>query len=182
MRTRILLLLGMLGLLGGCASNIPKPIRVAPANNPTVAGVVANVNAFKGTAVRWGGTIASVENKAHETWVVIVARPLDSDGQPIENDRSLGRFIARVSGFLDPDIYTKDREVTVSGTVERSVVRMIGKHPYAYPLVKVQTLYLWRQYPEAAPYYPYPSWYYDPYYYPFYPYPYWYPYRRPWLY
>ena len=175
MRTRIVLLIGLLGLLGGCASDIPKPIRVAPPNNPTITAGLGNVNE--------GGTIASVDNKARETWVEIVARPLDSDGEPIENDRTLGRFIARVDGFLDPDIYSKDREVTVYGTIESRITRMIGNHPYNYPLVKARTLYLWRDYPEAVPYYPYPYpypyGYYDPYFYPFYRYPYWYPYRRP---
>lgn len=181
MQTRTLLLVGLLGMLGGCASDIPQPIRVAPPNNPTITAVLGDVKAYVGAPVRWGGSIASVENKAHDTWVVIVARPLDSDGEPIDNDRTLGRFIARVDGFLDPDIYSKDREVTVYGTVESRVTQMIGKHPYTYPLIKASTLYLWRDYPEAVPYYPYPYpyWYYDPYFYPFYRYPYWYPYRRP---
>lgn len=181
MRTRTLLLIGLLGLLGGCASQIPQPIRVAPANNPTISAVLGNLKAFKGAAVRWGGTIASVDNKAHETWLTIVARPLDSDGEPVENDRTLGRFIARVHGFLDPAIYRKDREVTVYGNVESLVTRMIGKHPYTYPLIKAQTVYLWQERPESVYYpYPYPYWYYDyaPYRYPFYSYPYWYPYRH----
>ena len=47
--------------------------------------------------VRWGGAIASVENRRDETWIEIVERPLNTD-------KSAGRFLARVDGFLDPAV------------------------------------------------------------------------------
>jgi outer membrane lipoprotein len=71
-----------------------------------------------------------------------------------------------VNGFLDPTIYRQDREITVYGIVERLAKGHIGEHPYLFPVVQVETYYLW-EIVEARPYY-YPL--YGPYggFYPFY--------------
>ena len=80
---------------------------------------------------------------------------------------ALGRFFARVAGFLDPAVYAADREVTVYGIVEEVVKRNIGEKPYSYPTVRSERLYLWPV-RLAVPYgyYPDPYWY-DPFYYPY---------------
>ena len=169
--------------LGGCASQVPIEIRESPPDNPTVAAVRNNLQEFKGRYVRWGGTIASVENRETETDVEVVARKLDSEGRPYATDDSLGRFLVRIEGFLDPVIYTQDRSVTVYGVLDTMITRPIGEHVYTYPLVQSESFYLWPEYPYYpgyAPYGPYPYGYYDPYYYPYpytYPYPYVYPYH-----
>jgi outer membrane lipoprotein len=160
-------------LLAGCASNIPKEIKEAPPGNPMVAEVRADAARFTGAHVRWGGTIAAVDNQASETWVEIVARELDGSGEPRQTDRSSGRFIAVIDGFIDPALYSEDREVTVSGVVEKSITRKIGDYDYTLPVVRVENHLLWPlRYEYDAPDYP-PYWYYDPWY-PFYPgyYPY----------
>ena len=89
-------------------------------------------------------------------------------------DRSAGRFIAVIDGFLDPALYAEDREITVSGVVEDAVTRKIGDYDYTFPRVRVNNYLLWPPRPEYDPRtYP-PPWYYDP----WYPgYPYYYPYR-----
>jgi outer membrane lipoprotein len=162
-------------LLAGCASNIPKEIREAPAGNPMVAEVRADAARFTGTHVRWGGTIAAVDNQASETWIEVVARALDSSGEPRQTDHSPGRFIAIIDGFVDPALYAEDREITVSGVVEKAVTRKIGDYDYTLPVVRVESHLLWPlRYEPDAPDYP-PYWYYDPWY-PFYP-GYYYPYR-----
>jgi len=75
--------------------------------------------------------------------------------------------------FLDPEIYSKDRKVTVGGKVAGSRQRALGNRIYEYPVIEAQEIYLWpRKDKHARPYYPF---YYDPWYYPWYPYPY---YRR----
>lgn len=166
----------VVGLLGGCATNIPLEIRTPPTGNPTV-GVAHQAPArYVGTKVRWGGTIASVQNRAKETWLEIVSRPLNSSGRPIEGGATGGRFLARVGTFLDPAVYAKGRAVTVAGTLQGTEKQLIGQYPYVFPVVRVATVYLWPRLPEAAPYYPY-----DPFYDPFWYDP-WYPFYRPWPY
>jgi outer membrane lipoprotein len=128
---------------------------------------------FIGTAVRWGGAIVSVRNLKDETVVEIVSRQLDGDGRPRAEDQSEGRFLAQVTGFLDPAVYAGKREVTVSGRVAGALRQSIGEFPYQYPIVRVEQIYLWEPrlqpnydpyrndpwYPWGYPYWPYRPWY-----------------------
>ncbi len=155
-------------LLAGCASHIPVEIRDdITEGSATINSVQSDFEAYEGRQVRWGGTIAAVENRENDTWIEVVARELNSWGEPLYSDVSSGRFLFRVDGFLDPAIYKVDREITVYGTIESRVVREIDDHPYNYVLVRAQSHYLWNDY-EQRRY----AW---PYYYPYYPY--YYPYH-----
>ncbi|MDQ4146676.1 MAG: Slp family lipoprotein [Pseudomonadota bacterium] len=168
--------------LAACAS-IPQQISNAPVNSPTVATVRATGERFKGTRVRWGGTIANVENRKSQTLMEIVSRALNDIARPIDSDQSQGRFLARFEGFLDPAIYSKGRDITVVGTVDGQQTRPIDEYQYRYPVVNVESYYLWQQLPENryartpyfSPYY-YDPFFYDPFYDPFFgpsPYFYW---------
>lgn len=164
----------VLGLTGCASTQVPPEIREAPERDPGVDQVRADFDQYAGDKVRWGGAIASVQNKQDETWVEIVAASLGSSGRPRSVDYSYGRFLARIDGFLDPQIYAVSREFTVYGRLEEQVERKIGEHPYRYPVVRVQSYQLWREYPDQR----YSSRYYrHPYYY--YPYPYSYRLHRP---
>src|SRR5204863_5097759 len=125
-------------LLAGCASRPPDPIQDAPPIDLSIAQVAANVSACVGQRARWGGRIAGVENRASETWLDVVAHPLDSDGRPRLGAESLGRFMARVNGFLDPAVYSSGRAVTVVGTVEGTLTRPIGGYPHTYLIVDTE--------------------------------------------
>jgi outer membrane lipoprotein len=162
--------------LAGCASDIPRPIREAPEGNIPLAQALQKPESHRGVAVRWGGAISSVENRRDETWIEVVERPLDEDGQPRNTDTSAGRFLARVQGFLDPAIFAPKRLVTVSGVLEGVTTRTIGQHPYTYPVVHVEHVYLWPIPPKIVHHYYHSPYWYDPWYPWGYPYPY---YRRP---
>ena len=151
--------------LAGCASDIARPIREAPAVDITLAQALQNPEQLRANAVRWGGAIVSVENQRDASLVEIVERPLDADGQPRNTDKSAGRFLARVQGFLDPAIFAPKRLVTVAGTLDGNSTRRIGEHPYTYPLVQVEHIYLWPLPPRNVQHYYYrsPYWY-DPWY------------------
>ncbi|MFT5426576.1 MAG: outer membrane lipoprotein [Gammaproteobacteria bacterium] len=146
-------------VLSGCASQIPVSIESRPNPDLEFHQVKQNVEAFQNQQVRWGGKIISVENKEDSTWIEILANPLNSYGEPGSNTDYEGRFIARIDGFLDPEHYTKDRKLTIFGTVETEFVKRIDDHPYSYPLVSAKVYYLWPEY-RAVQYQ-----YYDPYYY-----------------
>lgn len=161
-----------LSIVAGCASNIPVTIRNPPPGNPVVAEVRKDTPKYLNSMVRWGGTIASVENRPNYTLVEIVARELSGNGRPNQSDRSMGRFLARIDDFLDPAIYEKGRLLTVNGTVVDNVTRPIGEFTYNFPVVKADDYFLWRPLPPAPRYNYDPFWYYDP----------WYPYSYPWRY
>ncbi len=165
---RTLLMLFVVLLATGCATDIPQAIGERPPQDLGLAQARAAGQAALGRYVRWGGTIAGVENRAAETWVEIVERRLYRGGRPQQSDASGGRFLARVGYFLDPAVYAAGREVTVAGNVDAFVTRPIGDYPYGYVVLKAEVIYLWPPLPEPDPYY-YPYWF-DPWYpwdYPF---------------
>jgi outer membrane lipoprotein len=148
--------------LTGCAS-IPASLRDGPEHGPDPAQVQGTPEQYVGKAVRWGGVIAAVDNGPVESVVQVVSRPLSSAGRPLETDRTSGRFLVHVAGFLDPVVYASGRELTVVGQVEGVEQHNIGAYPYRYPVVRASSHYLWQLRPPPAA---------DPYFYP--------PFHRPW--
>jgi outer membrane lipoprotein len=154
----------LLALLAACASQVPVTIREPIAGAPDVQSARAAKTELIGKRVRWGGVIANVENRKQDTWVELVDRPLDRFGRPGDSDSSGGRFIARIPGFLDPVTYAKQREMTVTGVLAEPITRAVGDFPYRYPVVDVDTYYLWaKPLPATYPYFYDPFWY-DPWY------------------
>ena len=179
MRTYIVSVVAAVAL-GGCASVVPEAIRTAAPGNVQIAQVREQPQQFRDTVVRWGGNIVSTRNERDHTVLEIIGRDLDDEGRPREEDRSLGRFLAKVPGFLDPAIYKPEREVTVRGRIEGVVEQAIGEFRYTYPLVRADDAYLWKPHPPLTPY-PYHPYHYDPFFYdPWYPWGV--PYYRPWPY
>ena len=162
--------------LAGCASPVPEPIRQTPPSQPQPDEVRADETRFEGATVRWGGVIAAVTNRAGDTLLEVVSRPLSRSGRPQLTDATQGRFLARVDGFLDPAVYASGREITVTGTVAGLEPRAVGDYPYPYVRVDVDRHYLWAvREPIREPYYS--PWWYDPWY-PYHPfYDPWYPYH-----
>lgn len=152
-------------LATGCVAQAPPFVREPLPDNPALLQVSANTGAYAGRKLRWGGSIEQLENHAQETWLEIVERPLDEDGRPRVADQSGGRFIAKVSGFLDPVIYTRGRDITVTGSVDGDSTRKIGEFEYRYVVVKVEAAHLWPLLLMV------PAMYYDPFWYdPWFPY------------
>lgn len=125
-----------------------------------------------GAKVRWGGVIVQTTLEAAQTCFEISSRPLDEEGEPLQTDRTFGRFMACAKGFYEPSVYAAERKLTVVGELAPVVAGKAGKHEYRYPMVKVEALHLW---PVAQPASP-PMYFYDPFWdfrYPYrYPFPY----------
>ncbi|MGH8652446.1 MAG: Slp family lipoprotein [Gammaproteobacteria bacterium] len=139
----ILINLFLLSWLCGCASDVPLVIHEPLPDNPNLADVQSNPKAFVNRRVRWGGRIVSTKSSANKAEVEILAKAIDTDGRPEPGDASLGRFLVSSDGFLDPAIYSAERELTVYGVLENVLMRNIGEHPYTYPFVQAIQLYLW---------------------------------------
>lgn len=157
MNTRFTLWFALITLVG-CASQIPGSIKLPPNPDPEYLQVKDNIDTFLGQNVRWGGKIISVENRGNSTWIEVLASPLNRYGLPGSNGDYEGRFIARFNGFLDPELYSKDRYLTIFGTIYSDLVQKIDEHPYSYPLVRVKEYHLWSEYrtaPYQYQYYPY---------------------------
>lgn len=135
-------------IAGGCASTVPPAVRDPIPKAPTVGEVQQSPEAHLGQRVRWGGSILAVRNLANSTEIEVLARPLGNDGEPLAEAQGAGRFIARLSGFVDPAEYPAERLLTAVGPVVELVTRDVGEFPYQYPVVAADSRYLW---PEPDP-------------------------------
>ncbi len=154
---RPLTLVAALALLGGCAS-IPKPLEGNYANLSTAS---AQQGGAGGTQVRWGGEIIKTEPGPQQTCFFVLSRPLDSQARPRSGSsgENEGRFVACRAGFYDPEVFTRGRELTVTGTLRGTVTRKVGNYDYAYPQIDASVVYLW---PKRQQYASYPASFYDP--------------------
>jgi len=95
-------------------------------------------------SVRWGGTIARIENRPDKLTVLeIVARPLRSNGRPLHNDSTSGRYIALVKQFLDPVIVKVGRDITVVGPITHRQSGKVGETDYVFPIVAAESYKYW---------------------------------------
>jgi outer membrane lipoprotein len=176
-RYRLLILAAASAALGACAT-MPQPLQ---GNYANVTAMGAQQGGAGGTQVRWGGEIIKTEPGPQETCFYILSRPLDGQARPKLGDagQSQGRFMACHPGFYDPEVFTRGRELTVTGTLQGTVTRKVGEYEYAYPRVEANVVYLWPKRPIYVGT-PYPPGFYDPFWGPGwgpwgygYGYPYW---------
>jgi len=101
--------------------------------------------------LRWGGTIAKVHNKSDVTVLEIVSRPLLRSGRPHHNDLTDGRFLAEINGFLDPEIVSPGRDISLVGMVRRIQPGKVGEAKYRYPVMSVFEHRVWKKPSEIDP-------------------------------
>ena len=177
-----LLLLATVGGFSGCAPVLSKQLRQEAEPPIPFVELLQAPDTYKGRIVILGGYILETANDPDGSRLTILQAPLGSQNRPKSADLTKGRFLVVTKKFLDPEVYSKDRAITVGGKVEGSRQEPLGSRSYLYPVIEAQEIYLWpEKYKYARPYYPY---FYDPWYYPWYDpwyYPWYgpqYPYRR----
>ena len=132
-------------LLAGC-STLPPTIENPPAYDLAYSYAAQDSARFKNMPVRWGGVIAEVENEQNASLMQVLLYPLNSWGRPMLDEQPQGRFVVKSAKFLDPLVYAKNTEITVAGSLNGSIERVIGKKTVSLPLVVSTTLYLWPVY------------------------------------
>ena len=167
-----LLFLGY-GSLTACAPALSKQFREKAVPPVLFNELLGDPNAYEGRNIILGGYILEVKNVSDGSLLIILQAPLDFQNRPHSRDKSKGRFLARTDKFMDPEIYKKDRKITVGGKIAGVSAQLLGDHIYQYPIIVIEELYLWAEEQRQ-------DWLYDPYWdywdYPWYPY---YPWRRP---
>jgi len=161
--------LGLLlcGWLVGCATVPPvyDPIQDANFQGPTLAVARAQPDAFLQTRVRWGGTIARVENRRDETWGWKSSSSLwrITDGLPAPTPAraaSLPGSPVFWTRFLDPAIYAAGRSITIVGPLAGTAPGQVGDYRTTYLVVTVERHRLWpERHPPEVIYMPDPFWY-----------------------
>jgi outer membrane lipoprotein len=154
--------LALIGIITGCAV-MPKEMTHEAAPQRPFREMVEQSERFIGRTVIFGGYVVSVENMKNGTKIEALQAPLGVGQQPKAKDLSEGRLIVEHDGFLDPEIYTKDRVITVGGIMSGSSKTDQSQLPYPYIRLRAQKLHLW---PIVEPQSVDPFWYHDcyPYY------------------
>ncbi|MDP2156233.1 MAG: Slp family lipoprotein [Nitrospirota bacterium] len=169
-----------LTMLSSCAHVISPENRENALSTIPLSEVRAHADQYTEKTFIFGGLIADTFNSKDGSEIEIVQMPLDEWGYVIRRDRSDGRFIVTAQNHLDPLIFSKGREVTISGVLVGIRTEKLGKKDYDYPLFRAKEIHLLRHRPYYSDtyygyeplYYPYPFYGYGQ---PYYPYPYyWY--------
>lgn len=135
-------LLSSLFFLGACTS-MPPDIRSFPAVDTPYQQISQNADTYKDVPIRWGGTVIEVENEADSSLMQVLYYPINRQGYPQTDQSSEGRFAAETSEFLDPAIFTKGTEVTITGSVKGYIERNVGNKTIHIPLITAQAIHLW---------------------------------------
>jgi len=155
-RWGVLLLGTLVAVLSGC-ENLPVSKSLRKQAKPvTLAQVRANPAVYRGTVVIWGGKVIQTVNDTNGGALYILQFPLTHYEAPMLGGVSTGRFIARSNGYIDPEVFTAGRLVTVAGRITGTVTEPLGKVLYVYPDLTIEELHLWQA---AGPVYYYPAWY-----------------------
>jgi len=105
-----------------------------------------------GTPVRWGGVVLETRPEANYTCFEILSKQLQKSMRPGVSDQSGGRFIACKSGFYDPEVFDKGREVTATGKLIHIDTRKIGEYDYHFPVLDIEFMSLWPERKERVYY------------------------------
>ena len=130
--------------LAGC-STVPEPLR---GTYPLLAPEQTSSRDI-GREVRWGGVILDALPDADQTCFEILSRELDRSMRPRNEDLTQGRFIACRSGFLDPEVFAKGREITLTGAVTALDRRKVGDFDYQYPVLATRFITMWPERPDV---------------------------------
>lgn len=140
MKIRVVVPLLAGALLASCAS-APRPLQGAFTE---ITPQQAAQGDATGNMVRWGGRIVQVEPQPNRTCFEMISTRLSDYGRPYwATDDVGGRFIACRTGFYDPALFEKNREVTFTGRISGYQSRRIGEYDYKFPMLEAEVIYLW---------------------------------------
>ncbi len=94
-----------------------------------------------GRVVLLGGTIVDATNFETFTRVTLLQYPVGSRYRPRTNQPSGGRFLLRVPGYLETEVYRPGRAVSVIGEVKGQEELPLGETTYAYPVLVPKDLH-----------------------------------------
>jgi outer membrane lipoprotein len=159
---RLFALVFFLAVASACSYPISQQLRQEASKDLSFPLVLKDPASYTGSIVLWGGSIIETVPLADGSEIFVLQTPLDYLEMPEAAKYSQGRFIAKSSSFLDPEIYKNGRKITLAGEITGKESRPLGKSQYTYPVVTIKELHLWKKRNFYAYPYPYYDWYYGP--------------------
>jgi outer membrane lipoprotein len=168
---------GLILWLAGCAV-MPRATVDEALKDIEFDRLMQTADHHRGRTVILGGHILATTVMENETQLTVLQTPLSIGQEPQPKDRSQGRFMVYFKGFLEPEVYRKDRRITVAGTILGAAQHQLDGTTYRYLEISSSKIHLWTYTEDdyrRPPVYPYPP------HYPFgwyWPYDYHYRYHR----
>lgn len=138
-------------LLVGCAG-ISSQARSQVTYHGGFAELQARPEAYLGQVVLLGGRILEAQPGAERSVLNVLQLALDAQDEPVEDDRSQGRFRVTAPRLLDPEVFRQGLRITVVGRVSGSQSAIIGTLAYRMPVLEVIELKLWPPQQRFDPY------------------------------
>lgn len=129
--------------LSACVNPISREAREHLDNEVTFAMVAENPSAYIDKHLMLGGVIISVDDDKQGSVMELMEWRLNSWGEPLSLDDAGRRYLVKSSRTIDPERYAKGRLVTLAGVTLGSEMRLLGEHPYQYPVFAVEEMHLW---------------------------------------
>jgi outer membrane lipoprotein len=167
--------MGCLAAALSACSAMSSQMRAQVNTSKSYQDLVQDPAASVGLSVILGGYVLNVTNQDDKTTLMLLQAPLGFQDQPGPRDKSNGRLIVEYPGFLDPEVYTEDRKVTVGGRILEGASLGGGDTPFPYLRIAATEIHLW---PQPKTYDAYDPWWYYPPRYPYYNHPWYHPHYR----
>jgi outer membrane lipoprotein len=132
-------------LLPGCFSPVSKEMRRDARKDLSFPAVQRNPDAYLGSTVIWGGIVIWTQNRGVAAEITVLETPLQYPEMPRTAHESRGRFLARISNVSDPAIYDQGTRITIGGVITGFEKKPLGAAQYAYPVLDVRELHVWRR-------------------------------------
>ncbi|WP_072931048.1 Slp family lipoprotein, partial [Nissabacter archeti] len=129
--------------LTGCVT-VPDVIKGTTATPQQNLAAVQNApQLYVGQEARFGGSVVNMTNEKNRTRLEIAAVPLDSAARPVLGERSTGRLVAYINGFVDP-VDLRGQLVTVVGPITGAEQGKIGQTDYTFVVMNANSYKRWR--------------------------------------
>jgi outer membrane lipoprotein len=144
-RTAVLLIASAAALLAaaGCGKPFPKDLLAKVEQNVSYQEFQDEPERYDGKLLMFGGEIVETKNTENGAWIIVLQKPLTSEGRPKWTAGSGGRFLIITRSFLDVDAFRRGRDLTVIGEVDRTRAKPLRDTEYWYPLLVAKQLHLW---------------------------------------
>lgn len=135
-------------VLSSCAPVISSEILRLADQQITFQELTKDPEQYRGKIVVIGGRILTSSVEDGTTWIQVLQQPLGWQHKPTATDVSYGRFLIHFNEYRDPEMFRKDRLITVAGEIEGKKIRLIDQLTYTYPVVTPREFHIWK--PEDA--------------------------------
>ena len=147
----ILLIVSTALLFAGCARGISGDSLRQVDEEVAFSRLHEAPQQFVGKTVLLGGRIIELENYGHQTEFTVLQHDLGLGKRPKPASPGTGRFLVTTNHFLDPEIYSPGRWVTVLGLVTGEEIRPVQERFIAYPVLAAMEIHLWSVRETAQP-------------------------------